>query len=217
MTKLYEKKVTPNSLENGLNIEESYATIDTGVKIDFTEFNDFFDTVKDDESIQKHDYDFSKLIFKAISKSGIENKYLYDLRFWQWITLNEIKEYCLWRWKINEEAPTKLNRFLGAGGVTGFSINSASRLYFPAVAIMQDSKGDELLKDFWTLTQKELSISQSALSIDPKIYIALVKATKGMKGEAISKTISKLNLLGTSYFLDLMDIEEIITLITLEN
>ena len=41
MTKLYEKKVTPNSLENGLNIEESYSTIDTGVKIDFTEFNDF--------------------------------------------------------------------------------------------------------------------------------------------------------------------------------
>jgi len=214
MSKYYEKKISPSSLELGFDSIEHLTGIDTGVNIDFKEFNEYFYSIKDDESVTIHDFIFSKLIYEAITSSGLDKKYTHDLRFWQWICLNEIKEYCLWRWKINEESPKKLDRFLGSGGVTGFSKNSASRLYFPAKGLMEEGDGEVLLEDFWSLTQKELSISQSTLSINPKIFIALVKATKGLNTSETNKAIVKLNLLKSNLFLDIMDESEILELIT---
>ena len=214
MSKYYEKKISPSTLELGFNSIEHLIGNDTGVNIDFKEFNEYFHSIKEDESVTIHDFIFSKLIYEAITTSGLDKKYTHDLRFWQWVCLNEIKEYCLWRWKINEESPKKLDRFLGSGGVTGFSKNSASRLYFPAKGLMEEDEGEVLLEDFWSLTQKELSISQSTLSINPKIFIALVKATKGLNTGETNKAIVKLNLLKSNLFLDIMDESEILDLIT---
>ena len=214
MSKYYKKKISEYDLEKGFNSLDSFEALETGVEIDFNEFNTFFRSVENDDSVTVHDFNFSVLIHGAISKSKLDKKFTHDLRFWQWICLNKIKEYCLWRWKIDEEMPKKLNRFLGSGGVTGFSINSASRLYFPADGLLKENDGESLLKDFWSLTQKELSISQSRLSINPKIFIALVKATKGLNTAETNKAIVKLNLLDSNTFLDLMDEAEIIKLIS---
>lgn len=214
MSKYYKKKISEFDLEQGFNNLDSFEILDTGVEIDFDEFTSYFQSVANDDSVTAHDFNFSMLIYEAISKSKLDKKFTHDLRFWQWICLNKIKEYCLWRWKIDEEMPKKLNRFLGSGGVTGFSINSASRLYFPADGLLKEHDGESLLKDFWSLTQKELSISQSRLSINPKIFIALVKATKGLNTSETNKAIVKLNLLDSNTFLDLMDESEIISLIS---
>jgi hypothetical protein len=214
MTKYYEKKIPQSVLELGFDSIAHLKEIDIKETVDFSEFNDYFNTVKDDESVTVHDFIFSQLIYKAISNSKLDNKYTFDLRFWQWVCLNEIKEYCLWRWKINADSPKKLDRFLGSGGVTGFSKNSASRLYFPAKGLLVENGGESLLEDFWSLTQKELSISQSTLSINPKIFLALVKATKGLNTGDTNKAIVKLNLLKSNLFLDIMDESEILDLIT---
>ena len=214
MTKYYEKKISPSILELGFTSIQSHSTLETGATVNFNAFNDYFNSVKEDDSVTIHDFTFSKLIYEAITKSELDKKYTFDLRFWQWICLNEIKEYCLWRWKINEEAINKLDRFLGSGGVTGFSKNSASRLYFPAEGLLNEDQGEELLKDFWSLTQKELSISQSTLSINPKIFVALVKATKGLNTSDTNKAIVKLNLIKSNQFLDIMDESEILELIS---
>jgi hypothetical protein len=214
MSKYFKNKISEHDLEQGFNNLDSFKALETGVEINIDEFNGYLKSVMNDESVTIHDYNFSVLIHEAILKSKLDKKFTHDLRFWQWICLNKIKEYCLWRWKIDEEMPKKLNRFLGSGGVTGFSINSASRLYFPANGLLKESDGESLLKDFWSLTQKELSISQSRLSINPKIFIALVKATKGLNTAETNKAIVKLNLLDSNTFLDLMDESEIIRLIS---
>ncbi len=214
MTKFYEKKISPSTLELGFDSLGHLTEIDTKESVDFSEFNEYFDSIKNDESVTVHDFIFSKLIYKAISNSKLDTKHTFDLRFWQWVCLNEIKEYCLWRWKINADSPKKLDRFLGSGGVTGFSKNSASRLYFPAKGLLAEDDGENLLEDFWALTQKELSISQSTLSINPKIFLALVKATKGLNTGDTNKAIVKLNLLKSNLFLDIMDESEILDLIS---
>ena len=214
MSKYFKNKISKHDLEQGFNNLDSFKVLETGVEINFDEFNGYLKSVVNDDSVTIHDYNFSVLMHEAISKSKLDKKFTHDLRFWQWICLNKIKEYCLWRWKIDEEMPKKLNRFLGSGGVTGFSINSASRLYFPANGLLKERDGESLLKDFWSLTQKELSISQSRLSINPKIFIALVKATKGLNTAETNKAIVKLNLLDSNTFLDLMDESDIIRLIS---
>ncbi|MDA7786648.1 DUF6339 family protein [Gammaproteobacteria bacterium] len=214
MSKYFKNKISEHDLEQGFNNLDSFKVLETGVEINFDEFNGYLKSVVNDDSVTIHDYNFSVLMHEAISKSKLDKKFTHDLRFWQWICLNKIKEYCLWRWKIDEEMPKKLNRFLGSGGVTGFSINSASRLYFPANGLLKERDGESLLKDFWSLTQKELSISQSRLSINPKIFIALVKATKGLNTAETNKAIVKLNLLDSNTFLDLMDESDIIRLIS---
>ena len=215
MSKYYSNKIQPSSLEISFDAASSFETSETGVNINFNDFNNYFKDVKNgDGSVTIHDFKLSELIYEAILSSGLDKKFYYDLRFWQYVCLNEIKDYCLWRWKIDEDSPSKIERLIGAGGVTGFSKNSASRLFFPADCLLREVNGKELLEDFWSLTQNELSISQSTLSINPKIFVAMVKATNGLDGAATKNAVVKLNLLKTSLFLDIMDEDEILSLIT---
>lgn len=217
MSKYYQEKVLGSSLEGGFESIASNVTLETGFNINFSDFNSYFSEVKNEEKRSDHDYMFSKLIFSALEDSNLDKRFTFDLRFWQWISINEIREYVLWRWNINEDSLNKLERFLGAGGVTGFSTNSASRLYFPAASLLGKDDGDNLLKEFWKYSQKEQSISQSTLSINPKIFYAIAKATKNLNGNETKAFIIQLNFLKSNLFLDLMDENEISNLVTLGN
>lgn len=217
MTKYYLQKILESSLEKGFNEIDNEETNETGFNINFSEFKNYFNEIKNEEKNSEHDFMFSKLIFHAIEDSNLDKKFTHDLRFWQWICINEIREYIFWRWNINEDSPSKYPRFLGAGGVTGFSKNSASRLYFPAASLLNKDDGEDLLKEFWKFTQKELSISQSTLSINPKIFYAIAKATKNLNGDETKAFIIQLNFLKSNLFLDLMDENEISNLVTSGN
>lgn len=217
MSKYYEQKILESSLEQGFDNISGATTLETGFNINFSRFNEYFNKVKNDEKYSEHDHMFSKLILDAIQESNLDKKFTYDLRFWQWVCINEIREYVLWRWGIDEDSPKNFARFLGAGGVTGFSKNSASRLFFPAANLLGKDDGDNLLKEFWKYTQKELSISQSTLSINPKIFYAIAKATKNLNGDETKDFIIHLNFLKSNLFLDIMDEDEISNLVATGN
>ena len=110
----------------------------------------------------------------------------------------------------------KANRFLGSGGVGGFSNNSASRLFFPVAALKTDPDAKSLIEHFWSNTQIELSISQSILSLNPKIVIAATRATQGIGSsnvtDAVNDVMVSLNLSSGSTLLDIMEEDEITAL-----
>ena len=223
MTKYYEKKITEFDLNPDISLKHEINSIETGSEVDFSDFINFFDNNKD-KKIKKAkaslDINFSELIYNAIKESKLDKKFIYDLRFWQWICLNPLNEYCIWRWDVDIEStePEKTVRFLGGGGVTGFSRNSISRLYIPAEMLINEANvkdlkdGNNLFESFWDNQQKELSICQSILSMNKDIFIAAVRCADGLNTNEIKSMMVELNFRSSSYYLDVMNHEEIFKL-----
>tara|TARA_B100000787_G_scaffold71188_1_gene52320 strand:- start:508 stop:1179 length:672 start_codon:yes stop_codon:yes gene_type:complete len=217
VSKYYEKCLTEFNLNSDFSMKSSINEIETGANINFTDFNKFFEANKNIKQQSKLDMQFSELLYKAISTSNLDQKFVYDFRFWQWICLNPLREFCIWRWDIDLESDViqTPERFLGGGSVTGFSKNSASRLYFPASILINEPKvsglkdGATLFESFWKKQQKELSICQSILSMDKNIFIAAVRAADGLSTEEIKRLMADLNFRSSSTFLDVMSHEEI--------
>jgi hypothetical protein len=200
-----EPLYTPNNLCEVISLDKP---------LNLDKFNHAFDKVKDTKERTKHDHELSKLLHAAIIESDVPENELTDLRMWQWIALNPLREYSLWRWDIaSDELNKKAIRFLGAGGVTGFSNHSASRLFFPVHILSQAPDAEQLIEHFWSNTQIELSIAQSVLSLNPKIFIAATRATKGISTSNITKVVNNsivsLNLSSGSTLLDIMEEDEL--------
>lgn len=220
MSKYYERRLSEFDLNPDITLNKDINSIETGVNIDFTDFIKLFEKNKQVTSKRaKADLDifFSEIIYKAIKDSKLNQKFIFDLRFWQWISINPLKEYCIWRWDINTNSAELQNspRFIGGGGVTGFSKNTISRLYIPAGILINENiaenlkDGDSLFQSFWSNQQKELSICQSVLSMNKDIFIAAVRCVDGLNTNEIKRLIADLNFRSSSYFLDAMNHEEI--------
>jgi hypothetical protein len=220
MSKYYERRLSEFDIDPKIIINKEINCIETGAAIDFSDFINLFDKNKHITSnVAKANLDisFSEVIYRSIKESKLSQKFIYDLRFWQWICINPLKEYCIWRWDIDTSSnePQKSARFIGGGGVTGFSKNTISRLYIPAELLINEPStedlvdGDSLFQSFWSNQQKELSICQSVLSMNKDIFIAAVRCVDGLDTKEISRLVADLNFRSSSYFLDAMSHEEI--------
>ena len=214
MLKKYKQVIQKEELSAFYMPIDSCETIDINKNIDLKDFNNYFEEIKSSNERTKHDCELSKFLFDAITEAEVSEIELNDLRFWQWVALNPLRHYSLWRWDIeSDESNTKSNRFLGAGGVTGFSENSASRLFFPIFSLNSAPDSENLIQHFWSNTQIELSISQSVLSLNPKIFAAAVRATQNVDSrnltDGVKDIIVDLNLSSGSTLLDIMEEDEI--------
>ena len=72
--------------------------------------------------------------------------------------------------------------------------------------------GNNLFESFWDNQQKELSICQSTLSMNKDIFIAAVRCVDGLNTDEIKSMMVELNFRSSSYYLDVMNHEEIFTL-----
>ena len=223
--KYFERKLNINDLD-GVDIREAINInkIDCDGAINLKSFEEKFSEYQAKDVKQreraKTDIDFSMLIYKAIAKSDLEERFYYDMRFWQWLCLNDLQEYILWRWDINNENPkrTQYRRFIGAGGVSGFSYNSIARLFIPANILLKERDGKSLLKKFWENQQAELQISQCADVLNNKVFVAATRSVVdelkagGDVTDRIKQKIVKLNALKKSSFLDTLEEAQIIDL-----
>ena len=217
MLKIYQNILQTDDLDPFYRPKSSIEVFDLELSIDLKNFNTTFSKVKKTRELTKHDAVLSSLLYEAVIQSELRQNYISDLRLWQWIALNPLREYVLWRWDIEtDELNQKANRFLGSGGVGGFSNNSASRLFFPVAALKTDPDAKSLIEHFWSNTQIELSISQSILSLNPKIVIAATRATQGIGSsnvtDAVNDVMVSLNLSSGSTLLDIMEEDEITAL-----
>ena len=218
--KRLKKKLTKSDLDPGLVMAANANTLDYDFSVNFDKFRNFFDSVKTQKDLKPADYDFefSKILYDSLVNSGATDAEFYDMRFWQWVSLDQLFEYCVWRWNIdiNDVKSSHYAKVLGGGGVGGFSLNSISRLFIPAKILLKESDGDALLKSFFNIQQKEQSISQSTLAINSSVFISIVKATENLNTNQTVRAISRLNARKSGMCIDAMTSEEIADL-ALEN
>lgn len=217
---MIEAKYYKNRLKDqdfsGINLNSELELVECGAKIDLSKFKKLHQTLSSKSTGPESDFEFSQLIHKIIVDSGLAQNFYYDLRFWQWLSL-ELKDYVIWRWSIDEIEPKKshVRRFIGGGGNTGFSLNSLSRLFIPAHVLLKDKSGKKLLQGFWDNQQIELSVSQCADTINDEIFIGATKATINCSTKDINKKIIKLNAIKSSMFLDNIPSEDFVKLLAL--
>ena len=208
-----KKILTSNNLEPGLLMSDDTEFVDYNFSIDLGIFLDRFNELRGNPDSKPEDYDaeFSKILYDALIGSGATEAEFYDMRFWQWISITQLLEYCIWRWGIDVNNTKKSHpaKVLGGGGVGGFSLNTISRLFIPAKILLSDQDGDSLLKSFFKIQQKEQSISQSTLAVNSDVFISIVKATANLNTKQTVKAISRLNARKASICIDAMNSEEI--------
>lgn len=213
--RLSSKDLTPN-----LQFEESVEFIEYDFNIDLSDFINEFDAIKNDNKskIEECDYKFSKIIYDILQSSNADQSIFYDMKFWQWLSVGHLNEYCVSRWNINVNDIKKSHyaKLLGGGGVGGFSLHSIARLFMPANILLKEKDGDDLLKSFFAKQQKEQSISQSTLALNPSLFVSIVRATTNLNTPQTVKAISRLNARKSGICLDIMNDEEIARL-ALEN
>ena len=128
--KRLKKKLTKSDLDPGLVMAANANTLDYDFSVNFDKFRNFFDSVKTQKDLKPADYDFefSKILYDSLVNSGATDAEFYDMRFWQWVSLDQLFEYCVWRWNIdiNDVKSSHYAKVLGGGGVGGFSLNSIS-------------------------------------------------------------------------------------------
>lgn len=218
--KRIKKKLIQSDLEPGLVLSSNTKLIDYDFSIDLNIFLDHFKSIKQKSDFKpaNSDYEFSKILYDSLINSGATDAEFYDMRFWQWISLEQLYEYCIWRWNIdvNDTKPSHGAKVLGGGGVGGFSLNSISRLFIPAKILLNEPDGDILLKSFFEIQQKEQSISQSTLAVNSNVFISIVKATVGLDTQQTVRAISRLNARKIGICIDAMSSDEISKL-ALEN
>lgn len=215
-----KNKLTSKDLTPSLKFEESVEFIEYDFYLDLSDFINAFDAIKNDKKlkIEESDYKFSKIIYDILQASNADESVYYDMKFWQWLSIQHLHEYCVLRWNMNLNDIKKSHyaKLLGGGGVGGFSLHSIARLFVPANILLKEKDGDDLLNSFFSIQQKEQSISQSTLALNSNLFVSIVRATLNLNTSQTVKAISRLNARKTGICLDILDDKEIAKL-ALEN
>ena len=215
--KYYNKRLTRSDTHN---LRPSNQTLkDCQANLNLDKFYEEFGKVSDSKAQpSKSDYEMSKIIHKTVMDSGLKENFYGDMRFWQWLAF-ECDDYVKWRWSIDESnpKPSHIDRFIGGGGQTGFSLNSFSRLFGPALILLEHDESGDLLKSFWKHQQNELSISQCADTLNRDIFIGATLACTQINAtnmnDKINEKIIKLNALKSSLFFDNLQPDEIVKIL----
>ena len=186
-----------------------------GVDVDFTYIQSMVTEAKEKEFSKEHiDFALALKLHDMLIASKINTSFFTDMRFWQWVCLGPMNEYVHWRFSIDlEKTPSHYVRFLGTGGIGGFSRNAVSRIFIPAYYLLPEIDGKELLESLFEKAQKELSIFQNEACLNPTILVAMVKATRNKNQAETQKIISNFNDLKASKCFDFMSQEEILELL----
>jgi hypothetical protein len=215
-----KKRLSSNDLTLDLKLSDTVELVEFNFSLDLSEFISTYNSINDNDelNIEDFDYEFSKIIYNILKNSSADESVFYDLRFWQWLSVEHLHSYCVSRWSIdlNNTKQSHYGKLLGGGGVGGFSLHSISRLFIPANILLREADGNNLLKSFFKIQQKEQSISQSTLALNPNLFVNIVKATVNLNTSETVKAISRLNARKSGLCIDLMSAEEISKL-ALEN
>ena len=214
--KYYSKRLRRGDTHNLRPLNQTLKDCQTDLNL--KKFYEEFDKVSDSKAQPaKSDYTMSKIIHQTIVDSGLKENFYGDMRFWQWLAF-ECDDYVKWRWGIDESnpKPTHIERFIGAGGQRGFSMNSFARLFGPALILLEHDGSGNLLKSFWKYQQTEQSISQCADTLNRDIFIGATLACTQINeatNEKIKSKIVKLNALKSSLFFDNLQPDEIVKIL----
>jgi hypothetical protein len=150
-----------------------------------------------------------------------------DMRLWHWFTVVRFPEIVWLRWRGSVPAdpadglivgsgrrPVPIVRFLGTASINGHGRNTFSRLFFAAQRLI-GCEGDDynIVRRLFTSQELHLGLSDREYGLLPSVNRALTRELAGLPDQRVRSGVRRLNALGGSFCLDLMEEEEIAALV----
>ena len=218
---IYKEALVNQDYQQWMDNPNSFETEDTGHAVDINPFLKEIKKIKKDKKFDKlsqrpsSDGILAEVAHKTFLK--LPGSLLTDNRLWQWITLNLLYEYSVWRWDLTDdrikEKPTLKRHLFSGTGVDGLSRNSIARLVVPCQDLVLPGGDYSLVKILFQNQQTEQSLSQSLQSMNPNFFRAMVNSVSGLTGPEVREKVKKINHLAVAYNFDAMTETQIFSII----
>jgi hypothetical protein len=150
-----------------------------------------------------------------------------DMRVWHWFCVVRYPELVWRRWrgvppadpeegflKGQGHRPVPAGRFLGTPSINGQGRNTFARLFFAAERLIGAGGEDyELVRRLFSSQELHLGISDREYGLLPQVNRVLTRELADLPDLKVRSGVRRLNALGGSLCLDLLEEEEISTLV----
>ena len=195
-------------------------------KVDLSEFDEKVDEIIKDKIT---DSAIDGLLVETLHRAlkDLPEGLLVDMRLWQWFTVVRHPDLVWLRWRgsvpIDPENGFKNGngsrkvatiRFLGSSSINGHGRNTFARLFFAAERLLgRDNDNYDLVRRLFTSQELHLGISDREFGLIPAVNRVLAKELADLPDLKVRSSIKKLNSLGGSFCLDLLDDSELTDLL----
>jgi hypothetical protein len=150
-----------------------------------------------------------------------------DMRMWHWFTVVQFPELVWLRWRGsvpadpgdgfivgNGRRPVPMVRFLGTASINGHGRNTFARLFFAAQRLI-GARGDdyEMVRRLFSSQELHLGLSDREYGLLPTVNRVLTRELAGLPDQRVRAGVRRLNALGGSFCLDLLEEKEIALLV----
>lgn len=157
------------------------------------------------------------------SLRGLEESLKTDMRIWHWLTVVRYPEFVWLRWRGavppdpeegfitgNGYKPVPAVRFLGTPSINGHGRNTFARLFFAAERLI-GSDGDDydLVRRLFSSQELHLGLSDREYGLLPPVNRVLTRELANLPDLKVRAGVRKLNALGGSLCLDLLEEDKI--------
>tara|TARA_B100000579_G_scaffold315681_1_gene265158 strand:- start:782 stop:1501 length:720 start_codon:yes stop_codon:yes gene_type:complete len=198
-------------------------------KVDLSEFDEKVDEIIKDKIT---DSAIDGLLVETLHRAlkDLPEGLLVDMRLWQWFTVVRHPDLVWLRWRgsvpIDPENGFKNGngsrkvatiRFLGSSSINGHGRNTFARLFFAAERLLgRDNDNYDLVRRLFTSQELHLGISDREFGLIPAVNRVLAKELADLPDLKVRSSIKKLNSLGGSFCLDLLNDSELTDLLQVE-
>ena len=198
-------------------------------KVDLSEFDEKVDEIIKDKIT---DSAIDGLLVESLHRAlkDLPEGLLVDMRLWQWFTVVRHPDLVWLRWRgsvpidpengfKNENGSRKVAtiRFLGSSSINGHGRNTFARLFFAAERLLgRDNDNYDLVRRLFTSQELHLGISDREFGLIPAVNRVLAKELADLPDLKVRSSIKKLNSLGGSFCLDLLNDSELTDLLQVE-
>lgn len=151
-----------------------------------------------------------------------------DMRIWHWLTVVRYPDLVWLRWQGsvpadpeqgfvvgNGRRPVPAVRFLGTASINGHARNTFARLFFAAERLIGSDGSDyDLVRRLFSSQELHLGLSDREYGLLPHVNRVLTRQLADLPDQQVRAGVRKMNALGGSICLDLLDEEEIKQLVT---
>ena len=195
-------------------------------KVDLSEFDEKVDEIiKNKITDSAIDGQLVETLHRALK--DLPQELLVDMRLWQWFTVIRHPDLVWLRWRGsipvdpesgfengNGSRKVATIRFLGSSSINGHGRNTFARLFFAAERLLgRDNDNYDLVRRLFTSQELHLGISDREFGLLPAVNRVLTKELADLPDLKVRSSVKKLNSLGGSFCLDLLDDSELTDLL----
>jgi hypothetical protein len=150
-----------------------------------------------------------------------------DMRLWHWFTVVRFPEIVWLRWRGsvpvdpedgfivgNGRRPVPVVRFLGTASINGHGRNTFARLFFAAQRLIGPGGDDyDMVRRLFSSQELHLGLSDREYGLLPSVNRVLTRELADLPDQRVRTGVRRLNALGGSFCLDLLEEDEITDLV----